>query len=73
MLKTFTTKILIAVLALLILIAGGFLYHRHQAAQAAVFREHQEYEQLRQQVQKDKKKHDSSAAHEGKTWKTYLP
>ena len=33
----------------------------------------QENEALRKQVEADKKRHSSAAAHEGKTWKTYIP
>ena len=33
----------------------------------------QENEALRKQVEADKKQHSSAAAHEGKTWKTYIP
>ena len=30
-------------------------------------------EAFRKQVEADKKRHNSAAAHEGKTWKTYIP
>jgi hypothetical protein len=33
----------------------------------------QENDALRKQVEADKKRHNSAAAHEGKTWKTYVP
>ena len=32
-----------------------------------------QYELFRQQVEKDKKKHSSAAANEGKTWQKYIP
>ena len=33
----------------------------------------EQYELFRQQVEKDKKKHSSAAANEGKTWQKYIP
>ena len=73
MLNALNTKILLAILAVLLAIAGAVAYRRHEAVRAAELREQQQYRQLRQQVEKDKKKHNSSAAHEGKTWQKYLP
>jgi len=73
MLKALNTKILLTILAVLLAIAGAVAYHRHEAAKTAQLREQQQYQQLRQQVEKDKKSHNSSAAHEGKTWQKYLP
>ena len=73
MLNALNTKILLAILTVLLAIAGAVAYHRHEAVKAAELREQQQYQQLRQQVEKDKKKHNSSAAHEGKTWQKYLP
>jgi len=32
-----------------------------------------QYEPFRQQVEKDKRKHNSAAANEGKTWQKYIP
>ena len=73
MLNALNTKILLAILAVLLAIAGAVAYHRHETAKAAELREQQQYQQLRRQVQKDKKAHNSSAANEGKTWQKYLP
>ncbi|MFZ0661259.1 MAG: hypothetical protein WAM66_01075 [Acidobacteriaceae bacterium] len=73
MLNALNTKILLAILAVLLAIAGTVAYHRHEAAKAAELHEQQQYQRLRQQVEKDKKTHNSSAAHEGKTWQKYLP
>jgi len=72
MLKVVNTKILLVILAVLIAIAGTLAYHRHEAEKAALQRQ-QEYERFRQQVEKDKKKHSSAAANEGKTWQKYIP
>ena len=73
MLKALNTKILLTILAVLLAIAGAVAYHRREVVKAAELREQKQYQQLRQQVEKDKKKHNSSAAHEGKTWQKYLP
>jgi uncharacterized protein YxeA len=73
MLNALNTKILLAILAVLLAIAGSVAYHRHEVAKAAQLREQQQYQQLRRQVDKDKKAHNSSAAHEDKTWQKYLP
>ena len=73
MLNALNTKILMAILAVLLAIAGTVAYHRHEAVRAAELREQQQYQRLRQQVEKDKKAHNSSAANEGKTWQKYLP
>ncbi len=73
MFNALNTKILLAIFAVLLAIAGAVAYHRHEAVRAAELREQQQYQQLRQQVEKDKKKHNSSAAHESKTWQKYLP
>lgn len=71
MLKAIQIKVLLAVLAVLIVIAGAVAYHRHEAAKAAALRE--QYQQFRQQVERDKMKHNSAAANEDKTWQKYLP
>ena len=73
MLNALNTKILLAILAVLLVVAGAFEYHRHEVAKAAMLREQQQYQQLRQQVKKDKNAHNSSAANEGNTWQKYLP
>lgn len=72
MLQALQTKILLAILAALLAIAGAVAYQRHVAAKAALERQRQ-YELFRQQVEKDKKKHSSAAANEGKTWQRYIP
>jgi hypothetical protein len=66
------TKILLAILAAVLSIAGAVAYHRHEVAKAALERQRQ-HEIFRQQVEKDKKKHNSAAANEGKTWQKYIP
>lgn len=73
MLNALNTKILLAILAAVLVIAGGVASHRHENAKAAQLREVQQYQQLRRQVEKDKMKHSSAAANEGKTWQKYLP
>jgi len=72
MLEAIQTKILLAILAVLMAIAGTLAYRRHEAAKAALERQ-QQYERFRQQVEQDKKKHSSSAANEGKIWQKYIP
>jgi cell division protein FtsB len=89
MLSAINTKILLAILAALTVIGGAVLYQHDQAAKAAAAADKaarilqlqrddneylkQENDALRKQVEADKKRHNSAAAHEGKTWKTYLP
>ena len=74
MLKAINTKILLAILAALIAIAGALAYQRHEAAEGRVLQRQQAIRALfRQQVEKDKKKHNSAAANEGKTWQKYIP
>lgn len=72
MLKAIQTKILLAILAVLLAIAGTLAYRRHEAVKAA-FERQQEYERFRQQVEQEKKKHSSAAANEDNTWKKYIP
>ena len=72
MLQAMQTKILLAILGALLTIAGAVAYQRHEAVKAALERQ-REYELFRQQVEKDKKKHSSAAANEGKTWQKYIP
>jgi len=72
MLQAMQTKILLAILAALLAIAGAVAYQRHEEANAALKRQRQ-YELFRQQVEKDQKKHSSAAANEGKTWQRYIP
>ena len=89
MLNAINRKILLAILAALTVIGGAALYQRDQAvktsaasAKAAEILQlqkddndylKQENEALRKQVEADKKRHSSTAAQEGKTWKTYIP
>ncbi len=89
MLNAINTKILLAILAALTVIGSAVAYQRHEteaaaaAAQkaAAILQQQQNDaeeqkkrdEAFRQQVEKNKKQHNSAAAHEGKTWKTYIP
>jgi triphosphoribosyl-dephospho-CoA synthetase len=89
MLKAINTKILLAILAALTAIGATLAYQRREtekataAAQKAAEilqqqqrdaeEQKQRDEAFRQQVERDRKQHNSSAAHEGKTWKSYLP
>ena len=89
MLTAINTKILLAILAVLTVIGGAAIYQRDEAAKTAAATARaaqllhlkkddndylkQENEALRKQVEADKKQHSSAAAHEGKTWKTYIP
>jgi cell division protein FtsB len=89
MLTAINTKILLAILAALTVIGGAAIYQRDQAAKTAAAAAKaaqllqiqkddndylkQENEALPKKVEADKKQHNSAAAHEGKTWKTYIP
>jgi len=89
MLTAINTKILLAILAALTVIGGAAIYQRDEAAKTAAATAKaaqllqlqkddndylkQENEDLRKQVEADKKQHSSAAAHEGNTWKTYIP
>jgi chromatin segregation and condensation protein Rec8/ScpA/Scc1 (kleisin family) len=82
MLKLLNTKLLLAILAVLVPIASTAMYQRHEAAEAAAILEQQqrdavqrmqEDEAFRKKVEADKKRHNSAAGNEGKTWKTYTP
>ena len=89
MLTAINTKILLAILAALTVIGGTAIYQRDEAAKTAAATAKaaqllqlqkddndylkQENEALRKKVEADKKQHSSAAAHEGKTWKTYIP
>ncbi len=85
MLKAINTKILLAILAALTAIGGALSYQRHEAAKAAaaaaILQQQQRDaekrkavdEAFRQRVEQDRKRHSSAAAHEGKTWRTYIP
>ena len=89
MLNAVNTKILLAILAALIAIGSAVAYQRHQSAEAAaaaakaaaILQQQQKEaeeqkmrdEEFRKKVAQDRARHNSAAAHEGKTWKTYLP
>jgi Flp pilus assembly protein TadG len=89
MLKAINTKLLLAILAALTAIGGALTYQRHEAAKAAAAAakaaailqqqqkeaedQRQRDEAFRQRVEADKEKHNSAAAHEGKTWQKYIP
>jgi uncharacterized protein HemX len=75
MLTAINAKILIAILAALAVIGGVLVYQRDQTEKtaAAAAKAEQENNSLRKQVEVDKRRHNSSAAHEGKTWNTYIP
>ena len=89
MLKAINTKILLAILAALVAIGGALTYQRHEAAKAAaaaakaaaILQQQQkeaedrraEDEAFRPRVEADTQKHNSAAAHEGKTWQKYIP
>ncbi len=88
MLKAINTKLLLAILAALTAIGGALTYQRHEAkaaaaaAKAAAILQQQqkeaeerkaEDEAFRLRVEADKKKHNSAAANEGKTWQKYIP
>lgn len=89
MLTLINTKLLIAILAALAVIGSAVAYQRHEmanaaaaAAKAAAILQRQRTaaekqkardDAFRRQVQEDRARHNSAAAHEGKTWKTYLP
>lgn len=89
MLNAINTKLLLAILAVLTAIGSAVIYHRHESAKAAAAaakaaaillqqqkeaEEQKEHDEaFRKQVEQDKARHNSAAAHEDKTWKTYLP
>jgi Tfp pilus assembly protein FimT len=89
MLNAINTKLLIAILAALTVIGSAVLYQGHEsakaaaaAAKAAAILEQQQKEAeeqkardeaFRKQVEQNHARHNSAAAHEGKTWKTYIP
>ena len=89
MLKLINAKILLAILAALSALGGALVYQRHEtekaaatsARTAAILKQRQKdveeqrkcNEAFQQQVDQDKKRHDSAAAKEGKTWQNYVP
>lgn len=68
MLRLLQTKILIAILAALGIVASAAIYQRYEAHKAAV-----QLEQFRRQVEQNKKQHNSAAGKEGNTWRSYVP
>jgi Tfp pilus assembly protein PilE len=75
MLKLLNAKLLIAILAALAAIASTAIYQRHEATKAAAALEQrkQEDEAFRKKVEADKKRQNSAAGNEGKTWKSCIP
>lgn len=89
MLNAINSKLLIAILAALTVIGSAVLYQRNESAKAAaaatkaaeILRQQQRDaeqqkasdEAFRKQVEQNRVRHNSAAAHEGKTWKTYIP
>lgn len=89
MLNAINTKLLFAIFTALTVIGSALLYQRHEAAKAATAaakaaatlqQQRNEAEEqkardeaFRKQVEQNRARHNSAAAHEGKTWKTYLP
>jgi hypothetical protein len=88
-LSALNTKLLIAILAMLTVIAGTEAYRAHDAhkaavaaAQAAAILQQQQGEAeecrkqdeaFRKQVEDAKKHYNSAAGNESKTWTTYVP
>jgi len=68
MLKLLNTKLLVAILAALAVIAGAAIYQRREAE-----RRKQADIEFRQRVEAAKKNHNTAAGNEGKTWTTYIP
>ena len=82
MLKAINTKILLAILAALTAIGSAAIYQSHEVHKAAVILQQQQHEAeeqrsrdeaFRKRVEQDKKRHNSAAGNEGKTWKSYTP
>ncbi|ADV84517.1 hypothetical protein [Terriglobus saanensis] len=82
MLKAINTKILLAILAALTAIGSAVIYQSHEAHKAAAILQQQQHdaeeqrgrdEAFRKQVEQDKKRRNSAAGNEGKTWKSYIP
>lgn len=82
MLKLLNTKLLIAILAVLATIASAALYQRHEVAKVTAILEQQqrdaeqqkqEDQAFRKKVEQDRKRHNSAAGNDGKTWKSYVP
>jgi len=75
MLRLLQTKILLAILAALGILASAAIYQQHEAHKAAVLRDQQQQrdEQFRRQVEQNKKQHNFAADKEGNTWRSYVP
>lgn len=89
MLKLINMKILLAILSALAAIASAAVYQRHEAHKAAeaaaktaatlqerrrdADEQKKRDEAFRRQVEQYRKRHNSAAANEGKTWKSYIP
>jgi hypothetical protein len=69
------TKVLLAILAALAVLASAAIYQQHEAHKAAVLREQQlkHDEEFRRQIEQNKRQHNSAASKEGKTWRSYIP
>lgn len=67
MLKLLNTKLLLAILAALVVIAGAAVYQRREVEK----RKKEEIE-FRQRVEAGKK-HNGAAGNEGAIWKNYIP
>ena len=82
MLKAINTKILLAILAALAAIGSAVIYQSHEAHKAAAILQQQRHdaeererqdEAFRKKVERDKKRHNSTAGNEGETWKSHIP
>ena len=86
MLKLLNTKMLIAILAALAAIASAAIYQRHEARKGrcrAILRlsnsrrmpsnGSRKTRRSARRSKQDKKRHNSAAGNEGKTWKSYIP
>ena len=82
MLKAINTKIPLAILAALTAIGSAVIYQSHEAHKASAILQQQQHnaeernkedEAFRKKVEQDKKRHNSAAGNEGKTWKSYIP
>jgi hypothetical protein len=68
MLKLLNTKLLIAILAALAVIAGAAIYRRREAE-----KQKQADIEFHQRVEATKRKHSAAAGNEDKTWTTFIP
>ncbi len=82
MLEAINTKILLAILAALTAIGSAVIYQSHEAHKTVAILQQQRHdaeererqdEAFRKKVEQDKKRHNSAAGNEGKTWKSYIP